>query len=112
MKCEKCPTCGGRIFGRAKCIVCEVPFSRKHPNQITCASLQCRRVRQLHQQKTWIKELRKSDRFPGESVICLVCGTKAKKKRINQATCLTRKCVTAHRDTIKFRGLRAEHVRD
>ena len=115
MKREKCPTCGGTTFGRAKCIVCEAPFSRRHPHQVTCGKAQCRKTRQLQQQKIWIRELRKHSagyRFPGESVICLVCGTKVKKKRINQATCLTDRCILRHRDTHKFRGLKAEHVRD
>ena len=112
---EKCPTCGASTFGRAKCIVCNETFRRRHPNQITCGKLQCRKRRQLQKQNIWIKELRRhtaADRFLGESVVCLICGTKVKKTRSNQATCLTARCMTRHRGSAKFRGIKAVHVRD
>ena len=109
----KCPTCGGRIFGGAWCIICGESFLRRHRRQITCAKAQCKRTRQLQTQKIWQDKLAAVPRFPGEFVICLMCGTKVPKVRSNQATCQTEVCMLAHMNRTKAGSVvRAKHVRD
>lgn len=111
---ERCPTCGGKTFGEANCVICAEPFIKIRTEQITCGSLECRKARQLKTQKEWMNRMRASgkggQRFPGEYVICLICGDEVEKVRVNQATCLKPSCIVRHRDSSNFRGLKAKHV--
>jgi len=111
-----CPTCGGKTFGKANCVICKKAFIKRREDQVTCASLKCRRARQIQQQKAWRKEnaheYRAATRFRGEYIICKVCKKKVQKIRSNQATCLSKGCQYAIRTIYKYRDIEAEHVRD
>ena len=52
------------------------------------------------------------ERFRGQGIICIICGESVQRVRIDQATCLSKKCQRVHRDYRKFRGIKADHVRD
>ncbi len=85
-----CTSCGGRIFGRANCVICDKEFMLRHPKQITCARVRCRKTRQLQKQATWIAKLRG---FSGKFITCRICEKRVPRVRGNQATCLAKRCV-------------------
>jgi len=106
----KCELCGGTIIGYSNCIICSKPFAKRHQGQITCASKECRKARQLTMQKEWKHRLTKIARFPNEYVICVICGDEVEKVRTNQATCFSKICLQKHGYSHKYRGLKAKHV--
>jgi len=104
---RRCDLCGGPVLGNALCIICKDPFYKRHPGQITCASRECKRKRNLQMATAWQKRLEK---FPNEYVICKVCGDEVKKIRSNQTTCLSRECQKKNGENKKFRDREPEYV--
>ena len=110
-----CPTCGGRTFGAANCVICKKRFSKRRADQVTCASTKCKEARRLQKQKIW-REKNKHEflgaaRFKHEYVICKVCRKKVQKVRKNQSTCFSRDCQNK-KSNPPYKGIRAEHVRN
>jgi len=101
---------------QGKCIICRGSFYKARPRQIICASLRCKRERNRQRQRVWrLKQKSKPrgiERFPGEYILCLICREKTQRIRIDQATCHSINCLKKHRDLHKFRGIKADHVRN
>ena len=112
----KCPKCGGPFFGTATCVSCKEPFVMRRREQVTCGSARCQRERGLVRQRAHTKingiRTKGAERFPGEFVICKICGSKVQKTRVDQSTCYSKECLRKHRDLKKWRGVKADHVRD
>lgn len=107
----KCPSCGRKFHGRVNCIICFNLFYKRHPGQITCGSPECKEKRKRQMQSIWKKEQRRGIvRFPGVSVICLICGTTVQRRRLDQTTCLSEECMKKNRDLHKFRGVEPVYV--